>query len=131
MTSMRRWIPTTVIAIVAFGAGLLTHWYIDYQGPHFTADVARVDAYAVSADGRELTIFGSVGAGDLPDLLITTEDTDRVVVTFRSFRFVPAIGGFKNLAAYGVQRQTTLRDPLGARTVIDATTGNAVRAAGD
>jgi hypothetical protein len=99
---MRRWILTTVIAIVAFAAGLLTHTYIEYQKPHFTADVARVDGYAVSAD------------------------TDRVVVTFRSFRFVPAIGGFKNLAAHSVQRRTALRDPLGRRIVIDATTGNAV-----
>jgi hypothetical protein len=90
-------------------------------------DLARIDGYAVSSDGRELTVFGTVGAGDLLDVPVATEETDRVVVKLPSFRFVPANGGFKNLAAYFVQGRVALRDPLGTRRVVDATTGKAIR----
>jgi hypothetical protein len=36
---------------------------------------------------------------------------------------MPARGGFKNLAGYFGRATVTLREPLGDRAVIDATTG--------
>jgi hypothetical protein len=116
-----------VVAIVAFGAGYGASAYVELQRPHFVPDLARIDAYAVSADGRELTIFASIGDGDQLGSPVVTEESTKVSVKLPSFRFMPANGGFKNLAAYFVQSRVTLREPLGDRTVFDATTRQAVR----
>ncbi len=126
MKARRWWIATAAAAAIAFGAGLVAYWYVELQRPHFEPDVARIEGYAVSLDGREITIFGAIGWGDLLDAPVITEEADRIQVKLPSWRFMPARGGFKNLAAYFVQARATLRDPLGGRSVIDATTGRAV-----
>lgn len=127
MATKSRWLLTGAIAVVAFGAGLLTYWNIELQKPHFVPEVARVEAYAVGvADDRDLRLFSSVGEGDRLGVPVVTEEADRVIVRLQAFRFMPANGGFKNLGAYNVQTRATLRQPLGARTVIDAMTGQVV-----
>lgn len=127
MRSRRWWLLTAVIAAVAFGAGLLTYWYAEYQKPHFVPEVARVEAYAVgTADDQDLRLFSSLGEGDRLGVPVVTEESERVIVKLPAFRFVPERGGFKNLAAYLVQTRAILRQPLGTRTVIDATTGQVV-----
>lgn len=127
MRSCRRWLLPILLAAVAFGAGFAAHAYLEEQRPHFSPDTARLEGYSVSADGTVLTLYGSIGAGDQLDVPVVSEETGRVVVRVPSWRFVPAAGGFKNAAAYMVQSRVTVRDPLGDRTVVDATTGQPLR----
>jgi hypothetical protein len=127
MRSKRWWLATAVVAVVAFGAGFVTSRYEDYQKPHFTPEAAHIDTFAMGAsDDSDLRLFATVGAGDMLDAPVVTEHADRILVTLRSFRFVPAHPGFKNLAGYRVQTRAFLREALGARLVIDATTGKVV-----
>jgi hypothetical protein len=127
MILKQRWLITAAIAFVAFGAGLLTYSYVEYQKPHFVPEVVRIESYAVAAtDESDLRLLASVGEGDRLGVPIITEEADRVIVKLQAFRFVPESGGLKNLAAYSAHARAFLRQPIGARRVIDATTGQVV-----
>jgi len=112
-----------IIVSAALGIGILTYAYVDSGMEHFEPGIARTDAYTVGPAPNELTLYFSIGAGDRVDDLIITEEARRVLVTVRTSVYVPPRGVFKDLAARLQQRSVTLTEPLGDRSVIDATTG--------
>jgi hypothetical protein len=73
-----------------------------------------------------LTIYFTVGAGDVPGEAGVAEDSRAVIVKANSAVFMPGTGRFKNLAGYFKHTTVTLKAPLGERVVIDAATGRSV-----
>lgn len=127
MKSGRWWLLIPAVAVIAFGVGVLVSRYVTYDVPYFVPEDARVEGYAVSAlDDRDVRLSSLLGFGDLLDVPVVSEEASRVIVKLRAFRFVPARGGFKNLAGYQVRTRAFLREPLGNRTVIDGRTGQVV-----
>lgn len=118
-----RWGLVGLLAVVAFGAGVVSYAYVEQGRPHFTPGVARIDGYAVGSNPSELILLIATGYGDQVDAAVATEEAGRVLVTVRTFVYVPPRGGFKNLAAYLGRTAVTLREPLAERTVVDAPTG--------
>jgi hypothetical protein len=93
---------------------------------HYVAGLGRIEAYAIGAQPTTLTIYFTVGAGDVVDGATVREDTSTVTVTINTSVFVPRRGAFKNLAGYFKETSVTLSAPLGERVVIDAGTGRSV-----
>jgi hypothetical protein len=90
------------------------------------AGVGRIESYAIAQQPTMLTIYVTVGAGDIVDGATLREDANAVTVTVNTSVFVPRRGSFKNLAGYFKETGVTLNGPLGQRVVIDGGTGKIV-----
>jgi hypothetical protein len=73
-----------------------------------------------------LTIYLTVGFGDIAEDASVTEDSRAVTVRANTSVFAPGTGRFKNLAGYPKQTTVTLKRPVGDRVVIDGGTGRTV-----
>jgi hypothetical protein len=93
---------------------------------HYTAGLGRIDAYTIGEQPTVLTIYFTVGAGDVAGDASVTEDSRAVTVKVNTSVFVPGRGRFKNLAGYFMQTTAALKRPLGERVVIDGGTGRSV-----
>lgn len=72
-------------------------------------------------------MFFTSGLGDIVQGPSVTEEPGRVVVAVRILVYVPPRGTFKNLVGIIGNASVNLREPLGARAVIDATTQQPIR----
>lgn len=95
---------------------------------HYMAGLGRIEAYAIAAQPTMLTVYFTVGAGDIVEGASVHEDARAVTVTVNTSVFVPRHGGFKNLAGYFKETSVNLKAPLGERVVIDGGTGGSVAA---
>jgi hypothetical protein len=119
--TMSRKVLAIGIAVVAVAATVFI-WYVEQGKARYDPGTARIHTYAPGASPTELTIFFATGAGDIIEGPSITEEPTRVLVAVRTLVYVPARGTFKNLSAPLGQTTVHLREPLGDRTVIDATT---------
>jgi hypothetical protein len=118
------WTLLLLIAVTALAVG---YYYTQYLAQdHYTAGLGRIDAYSVGEPPTMLTIYFTVGAGDIAGDASVTEDSRAVTVKANTSVFSPGTGGFKNLAGYPKQTTVTLKRPLGERAVIDGGTGRSV-----
>ena len=116
-----------VIALAVLAAVTIAFAYAErLEQDHYMAGLARIDAYAIRAQPSTLTIYLTVGAGDLVEGATVREDARSVIVTVKTSVFVPRRGAFKNLAGYFRVTSVTLNAPLGERVVIDGGTGGSV-----
>jgi hypothetical protein len=119
-----------VAAILIFAAGgavgvLATNAAHSYD-THYEPGFARINGYSVSADGRTLVFSTPVGAGDVLLGHEVTEAPDTVTLIVRSSVLVPGRNSFKNLSATLDTTMIVLKEPLGARRVVDGATGKIV-----
>ena len=116
-----------VIALAVLAAVTIVYAYAErLEQDHYMAGLGRIDAYAIGAQPSTLTIYLTVGAGDLVEGATVREDARAVVVTVNTSVFVPRRGAFKNLAGYFRETSVILNAPLGERVVIDGGTGGSV-----
>lgn len=118
------WPRVAVVLLVVLGAAALAYAYVESGKERFEPGVARMDAYSIGSAPNELTLYFSTGAGDRVNEPVLTEELGRVLVTVRTSVYIPARGAFKDLAARLQRMTVTLNEPLGDRTVVDATTGH-------
>ena len=102
-----------------YGAAVTARWL----GPHRYFERLRPFASWAAEDCRLRVYFGLARHGEQPGAIRVAEQDDaRVVVALNSLESVavlqPAIGGFE-----GRHADVELRDPVGDRDVIDASTG--------
>lgn len=116
-----------VMLLSALAAVAAAYTYTQYLSQdHYMAGLGRIDAYSIGEQPSVLTIYFTVGAGDVARDASVSEDSRAVTVKVNTSVFVPRRGGFKNLAGYFKQTTVTLNRPLGERVVIDGGTGKAV-----
>lgn len=116
-----------VIFVAALAAVVAAYAYTQYLSQdHYMPGLGRIDAYSIGEQPTVLTIYFTVGAGDVAGNVSVTEDSRAVTVKANTSVFVPGTGRFKNLAGYFRQTTVTLKEPLGGRIVIDGRTGSSV-----
>jgi hypothetical protein len=93
---------------------------------HYMAGLGRIDAYSIGEQPTVLTIYFTVGAGDVAGDASVAEDSRAVTVKVNTSVFVPGRGRFKNLAGYFMKTTVALKSPLGERVVIDGGTGRSI-----
>jgi hypothetical protein len=117
----------TLLLLTAVAAIAVGYYYTQYLAQdHYTAGHGRIDAYSLREPPTVLTIYFSVGAGDVAGDASVSENPQAVTIRINSSVFQPGTGRFKNLAAYGMETTVTLEEPLGDRVVIDGGTGKSV-----
>ena len=116
-----------IILLGALAAVAAAYAYTHYMSQdHYMAGLGRIDAYSIGEQPTVLTIYFTVGAGDVAGDASVSEDSRAVTVKANTSVFVPGTGRFKNLAGYFRQTTVTLKEPLGGRVVIDGGTGSSV-----
>jgi hypothetical protein len=116
-----------VILLSTLAAVAAAYAYTQYLSQdHYMAGLGRIDAYSIGEQQTVLTIYFTVGYGDVAGDASVTEDSQAVTVKVNTSVLVPGRGRFKNLAGYFRQATVTLTRPLGERVVIDGGTGKAV-----
>jgi hypothetical protein len=117
----------TLLLLTAVAAVAVGYYYTEYLAhDHYIAGLGRIDAYSVGEPPTVLTIYFTVGAGDIGEDASVTEDSRAVTVRANTSVFSPGTGRFKNLAGYPKQATVTLKRPVGDRIVIDGGTGRTV-----
>jgi hypothetical protein len=115
------------IVLVAVAALCVAYVYEDRMSQdHYLDGHGRIDYYSIGEQATMLTIYFTVGAGDVGGAANVAEDTGAVTVTVNTSVFVPRRGSFKNLAGSFKETTVNLKEPLGERLVIDAETGRSV-----
>lgn len=114
----------TVFLVIAGAA--VAYAYSESGTERFKPGIARMDAYSIGPAPNDLTLYFSTGAGDRADGPTITQDPLRISVTVRTLVYIPPRGAFKDLAARLQHVTVRLAEPLGDRTVVDASTGNAL-----
>jgi hypothetical protein len=118
------WTLLLLAALAAIAAG---YYYTEYLAQdHYAAGLGRIDAYSVGEPPTVLTIYFTVGTGDIAGDASVTEDSRAVTVRVNTSVFSPGTGRFRNLAGHAKQTTVTLRRPLGERAVIDGGTSRSV-----
>jgi hypothetical protein len=117
----------TLALLAAVGAIAVGYYYAVYLAQdHYTAGLGRIDAYSIGEPPTLLTIYFTVGFGDIAEDASVTEDSRAVTVRANTSIFQPGTGRFKNLGGYPKQTTVTLKRPVGDRVVIDGGTGRTV-----
>lgn len=126
LMSRARWVSVAIVLSVV-AAVVAVYAYTQYmEQDHYAAGLGRIDAYAIGDQPTVLTIYFTIGTGDVAGDASVTEDFRAVTVKVNTSVFMPGRGRFKNLAGHFKQTTVTLRNPLGERVVIDGGTGRLV-----
>ena len=127
MMMTRARVVWTLVLLTAVAAIAVGYYYTVYLAQdHYTAGLGRIDSYSVGEPPTVLTIYFTVGFGDIAEDSSVAEDSRAVTVKANTSVFQPGTGRFKNLAGYPKQTTVTLNRPLGQRVVIDGGTGRTV-----
>ena len=116
-----------VVAAAVVGVAAFAYADAEQSKARYDPGNARIDAYVAGTGPNELNLFFVTGQGDIVQGPSITEEPGRVVVGVRTLVYVPPRGTFKNLVGILGNATITLREPLGARVVVDAATQQPVK----